>query len=355
MKLIATLLGLSVAVTALAQDKPAPLQFSGYVETYYAYDFSRPENGERPDFLYNYDQHNEFNINLAYLKAAYTGGQIRSNLAIMAGTYAQANLILEPELARYVFEANAGVKLAKNKNLWLDVGIMPSHIGFESAIGKDCWTLTRSIIAENSPYYESGAKLTYTSDNDKWQLSGLLLNGWQRIGRTNRSNRPDFGSQLLYKPSDKFTVNWSTYIGKESYTTALLNRYFNNLYIQSQLNRKWGLTFGFDFGAQERSQDNSALDYWWSRVLIVRYAPGEHFRMAFRLEDYVDPNNVILNLTNSEFRMRGASVNFDFIKFKYAMLRIEPRYLFSPNNIFINDNKLVRNNLALTMSLSVGF
>ncbi len=40
---------------------------------------------------------------------------------------------------------------------------MPSHIGFESAVGSDCWNLTRSILAENSPYFESGIKLNYTN------------------------------------------------------------------------------------------------------------------------------------------------------------------------------------------------
>ena len=33
------------------------------------------------------------------------------------------------------------LKLAKKKNLWIDAGILPSHIGFESAVSKDCWTL----------------------------------------------------------------------------------------------------------------------------------------------------------------------------------------------------------------------
>lgn len=58
---------------------------------------------------------------------------------------------------------------------------MPSHIGFESAIGKDCWNLTRSILADNSPYYETGIKLGYTSKNEKLYLAGMYLNGWQRI------------------------------------------------------------------------------------------------------------------------------------------------------------------------------
>jgi hypothetical protein len=37
-----------------------------------------------------------------------------------------------------VYEAN-GVKISSKHNLWIDVN-MPSHIGFESAIGKDCAT-----------------------------------------------------------------------------------------------------------------------------------------------------------------------------------------------------------------------
>ena len=28
--------------------------------------------------------------------------------------------------------------------------------------------LTRSLVAENSPYFESGAKLTYITRNNKW-------------------------------------------------------------------------------------------------------------------------------------------------------------------------------------------
>jgi hypothetical protein len=75
-----------------------------------------------------------------------------------------------------------------------------SHIGFESAIGKDCWNLTRSILADNSPYYESGAKLSYTSKNEKWFISGLILNGWQRIQRVEGNNLPAFGHQLTFKP-----------------------------------------------------------------------------------------------------------------------------------------------------------
>ena len=36
-------------------------------------------------------------------------------------------------------------------NLWLDAGIFVSHIGLESANSRDNLTLTRSIMADNSP------------------------------------------------------------------------------------------------------------------------------------------------------------------------------------------------------------
>ena len=63
----------------------------------------------------------------------------------MAGTYAQDNMVAEQGALRYINEANIGVKISENKNLWIDAGIMPSHIGWESAIGKDNYTLTEAL------------------------------------------------------------------------------------------------------------------------------------------------------------------------------------------------------------------
>jgi Putative beta-barrel porin-2, OmpL-like. bbp2 len=166
---------------ARAQDTASdakPLTISGYLEVYYSYDFNKPESNTRPGFLYNFNRHNEFNVNLGLIKAAYNSERVRANLALGAGTYMNANYAAEPATLRNIYEANVGVKLTRQKNLWFDIGIMSSHIGFESAIGKDNWTLTRSLVAENTPYFESGAKLSYTTHDGKLLLSALALNGW---------------------------------------------------------------------------------------------------------------------------------------------------------------------------------
>jgi len=187
------------SIRIYAQDTAKPLTFSGYLETYYSYDFGNPTNQERQPFFYSYNRHNEVNLNIGFAKASYNTDQVRGNLALMTGTYPQYNLAGEQALLKNVFEANAGVKMSKKHNLWLDVGIMPSHIGFESAIGKDCWNLTRSILGDNSPYYEAGIKLGYTSKSEKLYLAILYLNGWQKIQRAVGNQTPAFGTQVTYK------------------------------------------------------------------------------------------------------------------------------------------------------------
>jgi hypothetical protein len=57
----------------------------------------------------------------------------------MVGTYPQYNWPRNSLYCKIYTEANIGVKISKKHNLWIDMGIMPSHIGFESAIGKIVW------------------------------------------------------------------------------------------------------------------------------------------------------------------------------------------------------------------------
>lgn len=185
-----------ISLTALAQnDSIKKITFSAYGEFYYSYNFSKPSNNQKSPFIYNHKRHNEINANLIMTKANFLDKYLRGNLALLVGNYAQYNLSNEPNWAQYIFEANVGVKLSKKHQLWLDLGIMPSHIGFESAISIDCWALTRSILAENSPYYESGIKLSYQSNNEKVNVAAMYLNGWQRIQKPNFIQRLSFGIQ----------------------------------------------------------------------------------------------------------------------------------------------------------------
>ena len=90
-------------------------------------------------------------MNLAFVKGSYNTDSVRANLALAAGSYMNANYAPEPGALNNIYESNVGLKLSNKNNLWLDAGVFSSHIGFESAVGKDNWTLTRSIGADDTP------------------------------------------------------------------------------------------------------------------------------------------------------------------------------------------------------------
>lgn len=342
--------------TKLVAPEVSLLSISGYVEAYYSYDLGQPANHERPGFVYSYSKHNEVNLNLGYIKASYNASAVRANFALMAGTYPQYNLAGEQGLLKNVFEANAGIKLSKSYNLWLDAGVMPSHIGFESAIGKDCWTLTRSILADNSPYYEAGVKLGYTSASEKWYAAAMYLNGWQRIQRLPASQTPSFGTQVTYKPGTNTTLNWSTYAGNEKPDSVAQWRYFNNFYAIVQVTPKLGLTGGFDIGFEQMAKGSSKYNMWYAPLLKVQYKFTDTWRATVRGEYYSDANGVIMATgTPNGFMTSGLSMNFDYLPAKNIMLRFEGRTFQSKDKIFMLHNKASSQNYFFTTSLAVSF
>ena len=344
----------------IAQDSSkttSNLQFSGYVETYYQIDFNNPINNTRPGFVYSHNRNNEFTLNLGFVKASYASANVRFNLTLAAGTYMNANYAAESGVMKNVYEANAGVKLSKTAGLWLDAGIFASHIGFESAISKDCRTLTRSILADNSPYYESGVRLGYTSRNEQWYLAAFILNGWQRIQRVDGNTLPAFGTQVTFKPSGAVTLNSSSFIGSDMPDSARLMRYFHNFYGIFQLGKGWEATAGFDIGAEQKTKGSSSMNSWYSPVLILRYAPDLRTAIAARGEYYVDKNGVIISTgTPNGFRTWGFSLNFDYAIAPYALWRIEAKNYGSYDAIFDKRNDaLSNNNTCIATSIAISF
>lgn len=309
-------------------------------------------------FLYSFNRHNEVNLNFGYIQAEYDNDKIRGKLALMTGTYANANLAAEPGVLKNIYEANAGVKISKKKNLWIDAGIFASHIGFESAIGADCWNMTRSILAENSPYFLSGAKISYTSDNEKWFVSGLILNGWQRIHRVAGNQTPAFGHQLTWTPNNKITLNSSSFVGSDTPDSIRQMRYFHNFYGQFQFNDKLGLIAGFDIGIQQKSKGSVNYNSWYSPVLIVRYTPSDKLAFSARAEYYSDENGVIISTgTPNGFQTFGYSINMDLRIMDNLLWRLEARTFNSQRDvIFMNRNQNPdRNNYFIGTSLSISF
>lgn len=330
------------------KDTLKKVEFNAYGEIYYSYNFSNPQNHEKPNFLYNHKRHNELNANLILFQGKYTDTNYRANVGLMAGNYAQYNLISEPTWAQFIYEANIGINLSTKNSLWLDIGILPSHIGFESAINTNCWTLTRSLLAENSPYYETGARLSYTSKNEKIYLAIMYLNGWQKIMKNNSIQKPSFGSQITYQPKDKITLNYSTFIGYDKPDSINSLRFFNDFYLQYEPSNKFGVIAGLDIGSDKFNLNNYGT--WYSPVLIMRYLINKKTRIALRGEYYNDSHQIIVQTnTNNGFKTIGLSTNFDFFFNDKITLRLEGKMFSSEDKIFSNKHE----NYSITTNLSI--
>lgn len=346
-------------ITASAQNDSInkPLTIGGYAEVYYTGDFNNPKNNNRPGFVYSHNRNNEVNVNLAYIKTAYNTENVRANLALAVGTYMNANYAAEQGVMKNVYEANAGLKISKKHNLWIDAGIFPSHLGFESAVGKDDWTLTRSLFADNSPYFETGAKISYTSESGKWFVSGLVLNGWQRIQRVDGNSTTAFGHQLIFKPNEKLTINSSSFIGNDKPDSIRQMRYFHNLYAVYQINKKFGLTAGFDIGAEQKAKGSDQYTIWYTPVLIAKYNATDKLSFTARGEYYQDEKGVIISTgTENGFKTFGYSFNADYQIFPNLVWRTEIRNLSSKDAIFMNrTDEFNKNSLTATTALAISF
>jgi hypothetical protein len=256
------------------------------------------------------------------------GRDSRFKMAIQAGSYVRDNYSEEPKLLRLFQHLQGGVIINKKKNIWIDAGIFNSYIGFESVNAFDNLTVTRSILAENSPYYLSGIKLNYPL-NKKTEIAFYALSGWQKIVPDKGSLLSSGGLQITSMLNEKNQFNYSLYLGREN---RLLNRpirYFNNLYWHRE-NKKWKTTLGLDFGFQQNKYNKKAFDYWFSPVFILSYKYNNKWKSAIRFENYNDPSNVMIStIDGSKFSCFGFSFNLDHNITPSLICRIETRCLNS--------------------------
>lgn len=326
-----------------------------FVDAYYAYDFSQPANKLKAAYLYNHNRHNEIAINLALASIQYKQQRVRAAVALMAGTYSRYNLAAEPPLLRHVYEANGGLRLFKQQELWLDFGVLPSHIGFESAISKDCPTLTRSMLAENTPYYETGARVSYTTKNKKWYAAALLLNGWQRMTAVPGNSSVSVGTQLTWSPVSELSINWSSFTGNTKPDSARRLRCFQNLYAQWKPVPEWHFTTGIDFGLEQISKSAKRYYSWFAPIIQVSYSK-QPWAFAARAEYFNDLGGVIMpKIQQQPFRMQAYSVNVNRSIGSLFSFRIEWRFFKHDGDYFLYNNRLTNTNHMLTTSLLFDF
>lgn len=350
----AAALALPAALAAQAPDTTPRITWGAFVDGYYAYDFARPASHDRA-YTTQAARHDEFNVNLAHVEARYASPKVRGRLALQAGTSVQFNYAGEPDEVAgsrpnylpLIQEATAGVALAPT--LWIDGGIMLSHIGSESWISIDNPSYTRSLAAEFSPYYETGVRATWQAlPNLSAQLN--VVNGWQLISENNHDKA--VGARLDWTPAAPLTLSYSNFIGREPAGRAggQAVRVLHDLSARWAPNGRATLVGTFDMGTQADAE-------WYAGSLVGRYWLTPSVGLNARVERF-DDRDARVSATPSAAApglvASGASLGVDVARGP-AMWRTEVRAFFGTDAAIFPDHEdgLARTNTALVTSLSV--
>ncbi len=359
-------LAVAAILQADARDTSRHVTWSGFVDSYYAYDFGRPANFDRV-FTTQAARHDEFNINLAYVAASLTGDRIRGRIALQAGTAVQANYASEPSigaisgatLSRHIQEATAGARLASS--LWIDGGVYFSYIGWEGWISRDNPTYTRSLVAEYTPYYLSGVHLTWQphlgSPGGAHQPRAVgstpltiqlhVVNGWQNVSENNHGKA--IGLRVDWQLSPGVMLAYGNFIGNERpQGQSAATRVFNQLMMKAGSDHL-SLQGQADYGREAGRE-------WYGMAAIGRETVSQTVALSLRIERYSDPHQVIVVTgVPAGLKTNGGSLGLDVGRTDGLLWRTEVRGMHSTSLLFPSHgvSDASRNNLVVVTSLAL--
>lgn len=313
---------------------------TSFVDTYSSYQHNDNSSGTRP-YSTQAVKNGGYHLNLGSGGLTYDDGSIIAKVVGQYGNSVDVNYAAEPhEAFRFIQESFFGVHL--NEDTTIDAGIFLSHIGGESWLSKDNLTYTRSFIAEFSPYYESGIRLSH-SLTKATTIQILALNGWQNISD---NRHPALGGLVSYT-HDTWTLALNNFIGSEEYGT----RVFHDLSIRRTNDDGFSLQGAFDFGYQSPGSTHDGV--WWGCSLIAKQRLVSFLSLVGRVESYQDPNNIIVaSATHTDFQAYSSSVGLDISLGWGFALRNEAKLSWSPNPIFLNGSTPRDNDMLFVMSVS---
>jgi len=351
------------------------LGISGYMDTYAAYSLNNPTTNTRRPYNSNPEYVDHVGMAYGYISFEYVNENVRARTAIQGGEIVERMYIGEraDSGVKLFREANAGY--AFSKNIALDMGIFPSFYGAESFINKDNQHASRAIMTDFAPDYAAGMRLNY-EPSQRWEFKFEISNGWQNISNPHQMA---FGALAVFKPSDKATLNYATYLGNEALVgQAMILRSYHDFYAKIV----WG-NFTFipmvDYFFERRDAEGRTV-WGLNAGISIRYAFNALFAIAARYELLYDPNEIIPDLHANApygvpgmasdgtqtlgttapapggFQADGYTLTLEYLPSEHMTIRLEGRYTKALNPIYIRGNNQPTNDDAIIYSsFAVGF
>ena len=307
-------------------------KISAYADLFYAYDQAKPNNHQR-QYVTQGARHNEFNLNLGFVKAEYTNDAFRSTLALQTGTYPSINYAGEPNaFAQLIQKATIGVAL--NDKMWIDAGVLGGHFGYEGLLSFDNELYTQALATEYTPYYQTGVQFSGQL-SEKLSVRAVVINGWQNIYENNAYK--SFGVGADYIINDQMTVSYGNYLGSDPVGGVNRTRFHQNVYF-TYTKEKYKTALVLDYMLEGLNVDLPTNTNVLFITSIHQYEVAEGWMLAGRYEYVSDPTNVLFSSPTGTFQTNITTLAVRRYLSDNVIISLENKTYFGNENIWIDNN-----------------
>jgi len=365
-----------------ALDLLKDVEIGGFIDTYYSYNFNRPQDrtpmgaGSETNALRAFDLEDNSitldNVELRLWKEATEDsrvgfkvitnyGEIAHRITFKNNTTKGVGRIDDDDFT--VQQANITYKADILKGVDITVGKFATWIGSEVIGSVDNFNWSRSFLYQNmNPFTHMGASIS-TSVTGWLTVSGFITNGWDTWEDNN--NDKSLGYQVVIAPCDTFTLYLNGIHGDETDDTAVGGRRDVFDFVLNVIPVK-DLTINIngDWGSEK------TIGHWMGISTIVNYKFADSFDASVRGEYLRDNGNRtsvgvdgLKGTADDSYSNRtGMAMGGDSLEFYEAtltlnfhvgnkiMVRPEYRYDWSPSKIFDGSTSKAQSTLSCSVN-----
>jgi hypothetical protein len=327
---------------------------SGFVDLYYGQNFNNPAS--QTNGLRFFDQSTQmFGLNMVELVLDKTPEvtNSRTGYHVALGFGQAMNAVNSTDhgglgFDQYLKEAYFSYLAPVGKGVQVDIGKFVTPAGAEVIETKDNWNYSRGLLFSYAiPYYHFGMRAKYAF-NDKYALTGFLMNGWNNVVDNNTGKT--YGVSFAWNPNKKLGITENYMAGPE--TNNLNNdwRQLSDTVITYAPTSKLSFIVNGDYGRGDRITDPltaivSRPVYWTGVAGYVRYAFSGTSAISTRYEHYDDPNGFT---TGTAQHLNEVTATVERLVAHHIISRIEFRHDVSNQPVFFKGPApvLAQNTLA---------
>ena len=346
------------------------MSVTGFIDGYYQYDLNHPHAGNCPAFTTSFSAvpscstlrlfdapTDQFSLNMIELTIAKAPDAAASRLGydLTFGFGNAMNVVNSTDpgglgFSQYVKEAYLSYLAPVGKGLQIDFGKFVTTNGAEVIETNANWNYSRSLLFNYAiPFYHFGLRAKYNF-NDKFNVTGLLVNGWNNIVDNNTGKT--LGVSLGWNPNKKWAIVQNYYAGPEEFHDNSDWRQLTDTVVTYTATSKLTLMANYDYGRGDVVPTVARPVAWQGVAAYGRYAFNDRYAFAVRGEYFDDRDGFN---TGTAQNMYETTFTFERIVAKHLITRWEYRRDMSSRPVFVKGLGMIDHQDTFTGGLIYSF